>query len=131
MPAAKVRRQSALDGRGYGGRVNQGDGVRDVPAADVPERAYLLDVREDDEWQAGHAPDAQHIALGQLGELYRQIPRDRDVYVICRSGVRSAHAAQALNTAGWRALNVADGMHGWQAAGRAMTSESGAPPFVA
>ena len=79
--------------------MDEGDGVREVPAADVPEQAYLLDVREDDEWQAGHAPDAQHIALGQLGELHDQIPRDRDVYVICRSGVRSAHAAQALNAA--------------------------------
>jgi len=75
--------------------------------------------------------DAQHIALGRLGELSDRIPRDRDVYVICRSGVRSAHAAQALNAAGWLAFNVADGMHGWESAGRAMTSESGAPPFVA
>jgi rhodanese-related sulfurtransferase len=111
--------------------MDEGDGVREVPAADVPEEAYLLDVREDDEWRAGHAPDAQHIALGRLGELCDRIPRERDVYVICRSGVRSAHAAQALNAAGWRALNVADGMHGWESAGRVMTSESGAPPFVA
>ena len=111
--------------------MGEGDRVREVPAADVPEQAYLLDVREDDEWQAGHAPDAQHIALGRLGELSDRIPRDRDVYVICRSGVRSAHAAQALNAAGWLALNIADGMHGWESAGRAMTSESGAPPFVA
>lgn len=111
--------------------MDEGDGVREVPAAGVPEQAYLLDVREDEEWQAGHAPDAQHIALGRLGELCDQVPRDRDVYVICRSGVRSAHAAQALNAAGWRTLNVADGMHGWESAGRAMISESGAPPFVA
>jgi rhodanese-related sulfurtransferase len=111
--------------------MGEGDAVREVPAAEVPERAYLLDVREDDEWQAGHVPDARHITLGRLGELCGQIPRDRDVYVICRSGVRSAHAAQALNAAGWRALNVADGMHGWESAGRAMISESGAPPFVA
>jgi rhodanese-related sulfurtransferase len=111
--------------------MGEDDRVPEVPAADVPERAYLLDVREDDEWQAGHAPDAQHIALGRLGELSDRIPRDRAVYVICRSGVRSAHAAQALNAAGWRALNVSDGMHGWESAGRGMTSESGAPPFVA
>ncbi len=105
--------------------------MREVPAADVPDRAYIVDVREDDEWLAGHAPDAQHIPLGSLGELSGQIPRDRDVYLICRSGVRSARAAQALNAAGWQALNVADGMHGWESAGRAMISESGAPPFVA
>jgi rhodanese-related sulfurtransferase len=111
--------------------MDQGDGMREVPAADVPDRAYIVDVREDDEWLAGHVPDAQHIPLGSLGELCGQIPRDRDVYLICRSGVRSARAAQALNAAGWQALNVGDGMQGWESAGRAMASESGAPPFVA
>ena len=108
-----------------------GNAVREVPAAGVPEQAHLVDVREDDEWQAGHAPRAQHIPLGALGERCGQIPRDREVYVICRSGARSAHAVQALNAAGWHALNVADGMHGWESAGRPMISESGAPPFVA
>ena len=105
--------------------------LREVPAADVPDQAYLVDVREDDEWVAGHAPDAKHIPLGALGDLADQIPRDRDVYVICRSGGRSARATQALNAAGWQALNVADGMQGWETAGRPMASESGAPPFVA
>lgn len=104
---------------------------RAVPAAEVPEQAYLLDVREDEEWLAGHAPDARHVPLGALGESSGQVPRDRDVYVICRSGARSARAAQALSSAGWAAINVSDGMLGWQSAGRAMTSESGAPPFVA
>lgn len=105
--------------------------LRAVPAADVPGQAYLLDVREDDEWQAGHAPEAQHIPLGSLGERCDQVPRDRDVYVICKSGGRSARATQALTAAGWQAINVADGMLGWAAAGRDMASESGAPPFVA
>ncbi len=111
--------------------MDQRGGMREVPAAEVPEHAHLVDVREDDEWLAGHAPGAQHIPLGSLGELCRQIPRNRAVYVICRSGARSARAAQALNAAGWQALNVADGMHGWESAGRAMTSDSGAPPYVA
>jgi rhodanese-related sulfurtransferase len=102
-----------------------------VPAADVPAQAFLLDVREDDEWTAGHAPGAQHIPLGALGERYDQVPRDRDVYVICKSGRRSARATEALTSAGWPAINVSDGMLGWQSAGRDMTSESGAAPFVA
>ena len=54
----------------------------------------------------------------------------RPLYVICRSGSRSAHAAQALAGAGWDASNVADGMVGWQAAGLPMTAESG-QPYVA
>jgi rhodanese-related sulfurtransferase len=106
-------------------------GLREVPAAEVPDQAHLVDVREDDEWVAGHAPDAQHIPLGTLSERSSEIPRDREVYVICRAGSRSARAVQALTAAGWQALNVADGMQGWESAGRAMASESGAPPFVA
>jgi rhodanese-related sulfurtransferase len=101
-----------------------------VPAAQVPDGAFLLDVREDDEWAAGHVPGALHIPLGQLNERYREIGQDRELYVICRSGARSAHAAQALAGAGWDARNVADGMIGWHAAGRPMTADSGAP-FVA
>jgi rhodanese-related sulfurtransferase len=101
-----------------------------VPAAQVPDGAFLLDVREDDEWTAGHVPGALHIPLGQLNERYQEIGQDRELYVICRSGARSAHAAQALAGAGWDARNVADGMIGWHAAGRPMTADSGAP-FVA
>jgi rhodanese-related sulfurtransferase len=108
-----------------------GAGLRAVPAAEVPAQAYLLDVREDAEWIAGHAPGAQHIPLGSLSEQAGQVPQDREIYVICRVGSRSARAAQALNSAGWQAINVADGMHGWESGGRPMTSESGAPPFVA
>jgi rhodanese-related sulfurtransferase len=51
--------------------------------------------------------------------------------VICRSGQRSARVTQALTGAGWQALNVTDGMHGWHAAGRPMTNDSGAQPYVA
>lgn len=101
-----------------------------VPAAHVPHDAYLVDVREDDEWRAGHAPQALHMPMGELNARHREIDRERPVYVICRSGVRSAYAAKALADAGWDARNVSDGMIGWQAAGRPMDSDSGAP-FVA
>ena len=101
--------------------------VPQVPAAQVPADAYLLDVREPEEWDAGHAPGAVHIPLGELGARYTELDTDRPLFVICRSGNRSAHAARALAGAGWDARNVSDGMSGWQAAGRPMTSESGAP----
>jgi rhodanese-related sulfurtransferase len=110
--------------------MSQGDGVPQVPAAEVPADAFLLDVREDDEWVAGHAPGALHIPLGELGARYTEIDRATALYVICRSGRRSEQAAQALVGAGWQAHNVADGMIGWNAAGRPMTSESG-QPYVA
>jgi len=105
--------------------------IPEVAAAGVPADAWLLDVREDDEWTAGHAPQARHIPLGELGARTAELPQDTEVYVICRSGFRSARAAQALNGAGWRAVNVAGGMHDWAAAGQPMVSESGAQPFVA
>lgn len=101
-----------------------------VPATEVPHDAYILDVREHDEWRAGHAPEAVHIPLGELQARHPEIDRERTVYVICRSGARSSYAARALGQAGWDARNVADGMIGWQAAGRPMESDSGAP-FVA
>jgi rhodanese-related sulfurtransferase len=103
----------------------------EVSAASVPEDAWLLDVREDDEWVAGHAPGATHVPLGQLNARAGEIPRDEKVYVICRSGGRSARATAALSGAGWDVVNVAGGMQDWAAAGRPMAAESGADPFVA
>jgi rhodanese-related sulfurtransferase len=102
-----------------------------VMSTDLPTGVYLLDVREDDEWAAGHAPDAVHIPVGTLGERSAEIPQDREVYVICRSGARSAYAAQALAGGGWKTVNVADGMTGWAVAGRPMVSETGSEPYVA
>jgi rhodanese-related sulfurtransferase len=108
-----------------------GQSVPEAAAAQVPGDGWLLDVREDYEWVAGHVPGATHIPLGVLGQRTAEIPQDRAVYVICRSGQRSARAAQALNGAGWQAINVAGGMHEWAAAGRPMVSDSGAAPTVA
>ena len=105
--------------------------MNQVPASSVPEGSYLLDVREDDEWTAGHAPNAVHIALGLLGGQADQVPKDQPVYVICRAGGRSAQATQAMGAQGCDVTNVSDGMQGWASAGRPMVSESGAPPFVA
>lgn len=102
-----------------------------MQAAAVPADGWLLDVREPEEWVAGHAPAARHIPLGELGARSGEIPADQTVYVICRSGNRSAHATHALNGAGWRAVNVVGGMHEWEAAGRPMVSEEGAEPYVA
>ncbi|HEX3925927.1 MAG TPA: rhodanese-like domain-containing protein [Streptosporangiaceae bacterium] len=97
----------------------------------MPDGAWLLDVRENDEWAAGYAPGARHIPLGELGARTAEIPQDQTIYVICRSGMRSGRAAHALAGAGWQAINVAGGMQDWAAAGRLMTTDSGAEPYVA
>ncbi len=102
-----------------------------VMSTNLPGGVYLLDVREDDEWAAGHAPEAVHIPVGALSQRAGEIPQGQEIYVICRSGARSAYAAQALAGAGWRTVNVADGMTGWAVAGRPMVSETGAEPYVA
>lgn len=102
-----------------------------VAATEVPADAYLLDVREDDEWLAGHAPDAVHISLGDLGGRVAEVPRDRDVYVICRMGGRSGQAVMALNDAGWTSTNVDGGMNAWAEANKPMVSETGTDPYVA
>ncbi|MBV9381167.1 MAG: rhodanese-like domain-containing protein, partial [Streptosporangiaceae bacterium] len=78
-----------------------------------------------------HAPAAVHVRLGDLSARADELPRDRELYVICRSGTRSAYAAQALAGAGWKTVNVADGMTGWAVAGRPMISNTGAEPYVA
>jgi rhodanese-related sulfurtransferase len=111
--------------------MNFGDEVPAADAAAVPDGAYLLDVREPDEWQAGHVPDAVHIPMGQLQERAGEIPQDTEVYVICRSGARSAQVTVALNNAGWQAKNVDGGMQRWAQVDRPMVSETGADPFVA
>ena len=111
--------------------VNQPVTVPEVLSADLPAGVFLLDVREDDEWTAGHAPEAVHVRLGDLGARVGELPRDREVYVICRSGARSAYAAQTLAGGGISTVNVADGMTGWAVAGRPMISEDGAEPYVA
>jgi len=102
-----------------------------VDVAALPADGYLLDVREAEEWQAGHAPDAVHLPLSELMARADEVPADRDVYVICRSGGRSEQAAGYLNQLGRTSLNVVGGMTAWHAAGRPMVSEQGSEPFVA
>jgi rhodanese-related sulfurtransferase len=104
--------------------------VADV-ADELPANTTLLDVREDDEWQAGHAPNALHIPLGELAARLGELPADNTLYVVCRAGGRSARATAYLNANGWDATNVDGGMQSWQAAGKPMTGETpGAEPTV-
>jgi rhodanese-related sulfurtransferase len=91
----------------------------------------LLDVREPYEWDAGHVAGAVHIPLGQLVERVDEIPEDRQVVVVCRSGARSARAAAFLSSSGLDAVNLAGGMQAWAAAGLRFESADGSPGAVA
>ncbi|WP_329788349.1 rhodanese-like domain-containing protein [Lentzea sp. DG1S-22] len=91
--------------------------IADVPAQ-LPEGAVLLDVREQDEWDAGHAPGALHIPMSEIAGRLGDVPNDVQLYVVCRAGGRSARVTQYLNQNGWEAVNVEGGMQHWEAAGR-------------
>lgn len=99
------------------------------PPPGAPGGVVLLDVREDDEWAAGHAPGAVHIPLGEVTSRLDEIP-DGDLYVVCRSGGRSQQAAAWLSRNGYDASNVAGGMHAWVDAGRPLVAETGDEPTV-
>ncbi|GAA2815104.1 rhodanese-like domain-containing protein [Crossiella cryophila] len=101
-----------------------------MAAHEVPQDAYLLDVREDDEWAAGHAEGAKHIPMGEVVARLDELANDGVVHVICRAGGRSARVTAYLNSNGWDAINVDGGMQLWQAAGRPLVAESGAEPTV-
>jgi len=100
----------------------------DVPEIDVQELArlheegaYVLDVREPDEYEAGHVPGAVLVPLGEVAERQAEVPTDRPVYVVCGSGGRSARATDVLNGTGHSATNVDGGTKAWIAAGHPVT----------
>ncbi len=101
-----------------------------VSVREVPEDAVVLDVREDDEWVHGHIDGATHIPMGDVPARLDEVPEADPLYVICRSGGRSARVAAWLNANGYDAVNVGDGMGTWEALGRPMVSETGQEPFV-
>ena len=108
-----------------------GSQVPSVTAADVPAGAYLLDVREDDEWAAGHAPGAVHVPMMQIPARLDEVPRAGDVVVICRMGGRSGQVTAYLRGNGWDNVhNLDGGMVDWHAAGHPLVSEDGNDPRV-
>lgn len=77
----------------------------------------LIDVREPDEFAAGHIPEATLIPLGQLSSRLSEIPKDKTVVAVCRSGNRSGQATELLRQAGFDAHNMSGGMISWEQAG--------------
>ncbi|MTD15633.1 rhodanese-like domain-containing protein [Nakamurella sp. YIM 132087] len=106
--------------------------VPEVGIDQVPADAVLLDVRESDEWEAGHAPGAVHIPMTTLTGRLGEVPEAAPLYVICRSGGRSARVTEFLNANGWESVNVAGGMMEWARAGRPLegAGSGGAPEII-
>jgi rhodanese-related sulfurtransferase len=109
-----------------GPAVDAAEGNRMVDAG-----ALLLDVREPDEWAVGRDPRAVLVPLGQLAARVAELPADRPIVVICRSGRRSDLAAGYLRQRGLDAVNLAGGMQAWHASGLPCEAPAGGPGRVA
>ena len=98
---------------------------------DITDDTFLLDVREDDEWAAGHIAGATHIAMSGLLPRVGEVPKEGDVVVVCKVGGRSAQVTAYLRQQGWTNVrNLDGGVVAWLQAGRALVSETGADPYV-
>ena len=108
--------------------------VPDVAPEDAVELveagALLLDVREPDEWQAGHAPGAMHVPMREIPARVEDLSTDRRIVAICRSGARSRTVAEALVGAGFDVVNVGGGMRAWEAADLPIETDDGSPGSV-
>jgi len=93
--------------------------------------ALLVDVRDQREWDAGHAPKSKHHPLRGLHASSDRLPRERTIVVVCRSGNRSARAAKVLTKAGFDAVNLTGGMTAWKAAGLPLVNSRGKKGTVA
>ena len=109
----------------------------DIPTASVegvpdplPEGLLVLDVREDDEWRAGHVAGSLHIPLMELGARHDETRGAEQTLVVCRVGSRSAYAAGFLIQQGIDAVNLDGGLVAWTRAGRALVSGGDRPPTV-
>lgn len=117
----------------------QPDEVRTVDVTDLPEQAVLLeqalllDVRESDEWVAGHIEGARHVPMSDIPAHVSEatdLSRETPIVVICKMGGRSAQVTAWLSQQGFEAVNLDGGMLAWVAAGRSMISEDGRPPRI-
>jgi rhodanese-related sulfurtransferase len=105
-----------------------------VDVASVPADGLVLDVREDDEWAAGHVEGALHVPISdfvaRFGEVTEAVAEGGRAYVMCRVGGRSAQVTQYLVQQGIDAVNIDGGMQAWASAGRPMVTQDGSPAFV-
>lgn len=107
--------------------------VADLPqATGGPDAPFYLDVREADEFAAGHVPGAVNLPLSQLPERAGELPSG-EVHTLCRTGGRATKAAAWLDENGHDAVVVQGGSIAWAEAGRPLVAEGAEPdggPYV-
>jgi rhodanese-related sulfurtransferase len=91
----------------------------------------LLDVREDDEWEAGHIAGSVHIPMYELPTRLTEVPADSPLVVVCKVGGRSAQVVAWLAQQGYDATNLDGGVLAWTAAKRPLVRADGSPGLVA
>lgn len=105
--------------------------VPSVTVDQVPTGAFLLDVREPEEWTAGRAPEAHHVPMQEIPVRMHEVPADQDVVVVCRVGGRSARVVAFLQANGRdNVLNLDGGMQAWADAGRPLVNDGDAPAEI-
>ena len=87
--------------------------------------AQVIDVREDEEWEAGRIGGARHIVLGEVASQASTIDQERPVVFYCRVGSRSAMAADAFRRAGYDAYSLDGGLEAWAGEGRPLEPDGG------
>lgn len=107
----------------------------ELPSVDPDEAVaipdvFLLDVREQTEWDAGHAPGATHITMADIPGRIAEIPSARPLVCMCRSGGRSARVTAWLLQQGYDARNLTGGAHAWVAFGKPFVNHAGNPGTV-
>ena len=85
---------------------------------------FVLDVREDWEFQAGHVPNAKHIPLNSIPDRLSEIPKEQTIWVICQAGGRSMTAANYLSAQGFDVVSVAGGTGSWIQSGKEVSVEA-------
>lgn len=95
---------------------------------DAEAEAVLVDVRDDEEWEAGHAPGALHLPLHRL--TADQLPAGPVLITVCRSGARSTRAAAHLAAADRQVCNVLGGMQAWLEADLPVVRDDGSAGTV-
>lgn len=105
--------------------------IRQVPVTDLPDDfsdvtdRILLDVREDDEWAAGHVRGATHIPLGEVPARLDELDLDRELLVICHSSGRSMRVLQYFEQMGIDGDCVRGGMLAWAENGKPVETGPG------
>jgi rhodanese-related sulfurtransferase len=91
----------------------------------------LVDVREPDEWEAGHIQGAVHIPMRELNSRQNELAEDRPIVTVCRSGARASAVTDALKRAGYQTDTLDGGMQAWARNGLPFVSDSASEPHVA